>query len=85
MINQQIFELLDQAGKLASQIQVKTKNKKNLSVDVMECVSKLQRIKIAVNYRTKNAGLTSKEEQAIEDICQITGDAELMVRRMQNW
>lgn len=85
MMNQQIFELLDQAGKLSSQIQTKTTNKKHLSVDIMECVSKLQRIKISVNYRTKDSGLTSKEEQAIEEICQMTVEAEIMVKRMQNW
>ena len=84
MMSQQIFELLDQAGKLSNLIQIKTKNKKNLSVDIMECLSKLQRIKISVNYRTKNAGLTSKDEKAIEEICHMTIAAEMIVRSMQN-
>ena len=50
----------------------------------MECVSKLQRIKIAVSYRNKDAGLTKRENQAIEEICQMTIDAEMMVKMLRN-
>ena len=85
MMSQQIQELLNQAGELSSQIQIRAKNKKNLSVDLMECVNKLQRIKISVGYRTKEAGLTSKEKQAIEEICQMMVDAEIVVQRVRNW
>ena len=85
MVSQQIQDLLSQAGELSSQIKIRAKNKQNLSVDLMECVNKLQRIKISVGYRNKDAGLSSKEKQAIEEICQMMVDAEMTVMRMRDW
>ena len=82
-MDQQIQELSDRARKQFSRIQFAVESKGKLFIDLTDCVYNLQRIKISVNYRKKDIGFSNKDITAIDEICQMTVEAEKMVRELQ--
>ena len=82
-MDQQIQELLDRSQKLFNRFQIVYEKKGKLSIEMMDCIYNLQRIKISVNYRKKDIGFSNKDITAIDEICRMTVEAEKMVRELQ--
>ena len=82
-MNPIIQEQLERAKKVFNRIQFAVESKGKLFIDLTDCVYNLQRIKISVNYRITDIGFSKEEKMAIDEICRMTVDAEMIVRELQ--
>ncbi|MBN2328859.1 MAG: hypothetical protein JXR73_17095 [Candidatus Omnitrophica bacterium] len=82
-MDHQIQNLYERAQKLYQRVQNGAESHVDLFIDMIDCAYNLQQIKISVNYRRNNSGLTKEEQTAIEEIIQMAANTEQIIREME--
>ncbi|MEW6236389.1 MAG: hypothetical protein AB1656_13460 [Candidatus Omnitrophota bacterium] len=79
-MNKQIQEYLERARNLFNRIEMALESKKNLFIELTECVYNLQRVRISVSYQKKETGFSLEDQNAIEEIVELARNAEKLAR-----
>ncbi len=70
-MDQLIFAQLEIARKLYARIDKALNYKQNITIDLLDCVDSLNKIKISTMYRNQSTGHSKEETKAIQEICQM--------------